>query len=106
MKTHNASPSDKEEGYFLVPKSWLNTIAENNSRILSILENGNNTPLPNSLGDYISEKEAMKLLGKKTTWFWNMRKKGLESSKVGGTNYYNKNDILKLLESNKKIDSS
>lgn len=94
-----------EEGYFLVPKSFLQSIAESNLKILSFLEKGNSTST-NIIGDYISETDAKNLLGKKTTWFWNMRKSGkLAFSKVGGTNFYNKNDLIKILENNRHDDS-
>lgn len=106
MKSNNTSRNEmNEEGYFLVPKAFLQSIAESNLKILSFLENGNNASI-NSIGDYISETDAKNLLSKKTTWFWNMRKSGkLAFSKVGGTNFYNKSDIIKLLENNRHDDS-
>ncbi|MCE9538629.1 MAG: helix-turn-helix domain-containing protein [Bacteroidetes bacterium] len=96
--------NENDEGYFLVPKALLQSIEKNSNKILSLLE-GEKTA--NSLlGDYISETDAKKLLGKKTTWFWNMRTNGkLAFSKVGGTNFYNKNDIIKLLENNRHDDT-
>lgn len=100
MKTDNAMRNDEnEQGYFLVPKSWLNTIEETQQKILSLLEKGNNSMGPTSIGDYIPETEAKKLLGKKTTWFWQMRTSGrLPFAKVGNKVYYQKTDIIKLLE--------
>lgn len=54
------------------------------------------------LGDYISEHEAKKILGKQTTWFWNKRKSGeLIARKAGNTWYYKQNDILKFIENGK-----
>lgn len=103
MKQNDTSRNKvKEEGYFLVPQSLLLEITESNKRILALLENKNQGPIENSLGNFISESEAKQRLDKKTTWFWNMRKSGkLAFSKVGGTNYYDKNDLIKLLEQNK-----
>lgn len=94
-----------EQGYFLVPKTWLSAIEEAQRKILSLLEKGNNTA-ETGIGDYISEAEAKKLLGKKTTWFWQMRTSGrLPFAKVGNKVFYQKSDIIKLLERNRKGDN-
>jgi len=54
-----------------------------------------------SIGKYVSETEAKKLLGKGTTWFWEQRTKGtLKHSKVGATNYYKIEDLEKFIEDN------
>lgn len=92
--------NDFNDQFYLVPKQILERILEGNDKILSRLNAGEfqgDKLLP---GDYISEAEAKKLLNKKTTWFWKMRTSGyLPSSKVGGKNYYRKQDIQKLLDS-------
>lgn len=105
MKSNDTPRNEmNEEGYFLVPKAFLQAIAESNHKILSFLESGNNTSTK-SIGDYISETDAKILLCKKTTWFWNMRKSGkLAFSKVGGTNFYSKTDLIKILENNRHDD--
>ena len=62
--------------------------------------------LPNNeksevLGEFISEKEARKLLDRKTTWFYEQRRSGrLPYSKVGSKVYYKVLDIHKLIEQN------
>ena len=106
MKTNETNQNEKnEESYFIVPKAFLQAIADCNRKILSFLEKTNPNPT-NGIGDYISEQKAKKLLNKKTTWFWNMRKNGkLAFSKMGGTNFYNKTDIIKLLESTKRDET-
>ena len=38
---------------------------------------------PLSVDDFISEREAKKMLTRGTTWFWEQRKKGLPSYKLG-----------------------
>lgn len=89
---------EKDETYFLVPKTFLQKIAEDQATILSLLGKANSN-LQFGLGDYISESEAKKLLDKRTTWFWKMRSSGfLPSAKVGGKNYYRMQDIQKLLD--------
>lgn len=51
------------------------------------------------LGDYLEEKEAMKLLQRGTTWFYEVRKKGkLPFSKVGRKTYYRRQDIIAFLD--------
>ena len=68
MKQNDTSRNEtKEEGYFLVPKSWLQTINETQQKILLLLESGTNQAITNGIGDYIPETEAKKLLGRKTT---------------------------------------
>ena len=55
---------------------------------------------PSSVDDYISEREAKKLLTRGTTWFWEQRKKGLPFFKLGAEVYYKKSDLLILMKSN------
>jgi len=96
--------TEMEESYFLVPRALLEKIASNQETILSLLGKTNSNA-EKSLGDYISEAEAKKLLDKKTTWFWNRRQSGqLPFSKIGGTNYYSRQDILNLLNANHSSD--
>jgi len=51
-----------------------------------------------ALQDYISEFEAKRLFKRSTTWFWELRKKGFPSFKLGGENYYRLSDFIKYLE--------
>jgi len=91
----------KEDGYYLVPKAWLHTIAEKQDMILSLMEKGSSYAADNCIGDYISEEEAKRLVGRKATWFWSMRTTGqLPFSKTGKKIFYLKSDIKKLLEKN------
>jgi hypothetical protein len=55
-----------------------------------------------TIGDYITEKEAKIILGRNTTWFWNLRKNGqLQYSKIGNKVFYSKANILKFIEGKK-----
>jgi len=55
------------------------------------------------LGDYIEEKMAIQLLGRKTTWFYNMRQSGkLPFTKIGSKTFYSRADLLQILHNNKK----
>jgi len=50
-------------------------------------------------GKFIPETTAKEMLGKGTTWFWQMRKAGkLEYKKVGSKIYYVVDDLEKLIE--------
>jgi hypothetical protein len=54
-----------------------------------------------SLGEFISEKDARNLLGRKTTWFYEQRRSGrLPYSKVGSKVYYKREDLFNLLTNN------
>lgn len=89
-----------KDQFYMVPGSVLEKILESQSKILDLLSGKSNFASKDPLGDFISEVEAKKLLSKKTTWFWKMRTSGLlPASKVGGRNYYRKQDIQKLLDS-------
>jgi hypothetical protein len=85
----------------LVTPAFLQEVMERQERILSIL--AKMTDQKETIGDYISESDAKKMLGRNTTWFWNLRKTGkLPFSKVGNKVYYSKADIFKILEENKR----
>lgn len=54
-----------------------------------------------SLGEFISEKEARKILDRKTTWFYEQRRSGrLPYSKVGSKVYYKRENLFNLLKNN------
>ncbi len=96
MKTNNSnadyinSPGLKLS---IVPEEVLKTILATQTKILDIVSN----KPPSGLKDFVTEKRAMEMLNKKSTWFWQMRKSGkLKSSKIGQTNYYLIEDILSL----------
>ena len=80
----------------LIPAEFLDQLLKNQERILELLRQQEEGQGP--LGDYIPESEARRMLGRKTTWFWNLRSKGLLSfSKVGNKVYYAKSEILRLI---------
>ena len=55
------------------------------------------------VGDYIDEVEAKKMLHRGTTWFWERRKEGsLAFSKLGSKVYYDRKDIIRMLDANKR----
>ena len=91
---------DLNDQFYLVPKGVLEKILESNEKILLKLNAGEHQGGKSLPGDYIVEADAKQMLNKKTTWFWRMRTTGmLPAAKVGGKNYYRRNDIQKLLDS-------
>ena len=100
---HNSSHHNEMNGVLVaVPKSYLEGLLENQKEILNLLK-GKIDLSSQSIGDYITEEEAQKMLGRKTTWFWDMRTKGkLAFSKVGNKIYYSIKDIENLLNIYKK----
>ena len=71
--------------------------------IKKAISNSSSDKENSKLGDYIEEKEAKQLLGRKTTWFWNLRTSNqLPFYKVGNKVYYKLSDIQNLLTINKK----
>ncbi|MBK9415681.1 MAG: helix-turn-helix domain-containing protein [Bacteroidetes bacterium] len=91
---------ENQQQFYVVPGSVLEKILDGQSKILDILNGDASSIGKSSLGDYITEADAKKLLGRSTGWFHKMRKTGLlPSSKVGGKQYYRKQDIQKLFDS-------
>jgi hypothetical protein len=93
-------PKETGESFILVPKAMLEKLLENTQRILSLLQAKDTGH--DAIGDYLPEQEAKKLLGRKTTWFWSMRKLGrLAFTRIGNKIFYAKQDIINLLNRNK-----
>ena len=55
-------------------------------------------PEAGALNAYISEYKARKVLGRSTTWFWELRKGGFPYTKLGGETFYRVQDFIDLLE--------
>jgi hypothetical protein len=90
--------NSNESSFSLVPTQILERIASIQEKILENLEKGSgNGP---SIGDYITEKEAQQFLGRKATWFWQMRNAGkIKFTKVGKKVFYRKSDLLDFIKS-------
>jgi hypothetical protein len=89
--------NDKEQtGFFMIPVERL-------SRIEALLNEIKNDLSKKSQDastklDYIDEKEAMKLLGRKATWFWALRKEGkIKYTKIGSKVFYPFTELQRLL---------
>lgn len=104
----------------IVPQSIMEAILDNQQRILALLDKvppkvpENKSPVqataPVIETEYLTQRQVLKILNRKPTWFWNMRNKGeLPYAIVGRKIYYRREDILKLHErisQNKLIDVS
>ena len=63
------------------------------------LDNAQLRPPISGIGEFIDQKTASELLGRKGTWFFEMRKSGkLPYSKAGSKVYYQKSDLFNLIK--------
>lgn len=100
MKRNTTSGNELDGSLILVPQSFLDELKEQQGKIISLLEKERPNSIP---GDYILEKEAQDLLGRRTTWFWHMRNTGqLAYTKVGNRIFYAKADIQRLLDNHRQ----
>lgn len=87
-----------KESLLVIPEEFLKVIQEKQDKILSLLEKKSDPSIEN----FITEKDAMKLLKRHSTWFWQMRKCGaLPYSKIGKAIYYSLSDLQRLVEISK-----
>jgi hypothetical protein len=97
MKENNypaSNPEKSKVSLSLVPDDIINTLLSGQNKIIDLLS-VRKSP---GLNGYISEKEAMLIVRKKTTWFWQKRKSGkLSFKKIGNSIYYAIDDINSLL---------
>ena len=97
MKELNSilSISDKSKiSLSLIPEDVINTLLSGQEKILEMLSERK----PPGLNGFLTEKQAIELVNKRTTWFWHMRKSGkLKFKKIGNTIYYSMEDINSLL---------
>lgn len=84
----------------IVPQQYLEDIR---LMLTEVLKNQGNE-LNDNLGEFIDQNAATKIVGRKGTWFFEMRRSGrLPYYKVGHKKImYAKSDIIQLIESNKK----
>lgn len=66
--------------------------------------NNSKKSYPKELEDFITEFRAKQLLGRSTTWFWELRKSGFPYAKLKGEIYYRKSDFVEYLNRQMKGD--
>ena len=86
----------------LAPMEVLEKVLETQEQILEAVTNMPivKPVLKGIIGNkFIPESEAQKMLGRRTTWFYNMRQSGrLVYKKLGNRTYYNIDDIERLID--------
>jgi hypothetical protein len=97
----NNISANKVGNLLVIPEDAINELLENQKTIMSVISNDENSS--SGIGDWIPEKEAQRILGRKTTTMYNLRSTGrIETTKFGSKVFYSKSSILKFLEANKK----
>lgn len=92
----NKKDPQEHQSLVLVPVQLVDEIKQLLSEIKGkqTFDSGQDT----ILGEFIPEKEARKILGRKTTWFYEQRRSGrLPYSKVGSKVFYRTKDIYALI---------
>ena len=95
----NENKIQEHQNLVLVPIEMLDEIKQ----LINDLRSNKNESIekPEVLGEFIAEKDARNLLGRKTTWFYEQRRSGrLPYSKVGSKVYYKRDDLFNLLTNN------
>jgi hypothetical protein len=70
----------------MIPHETLEAIERNQVEILELLKSKTSTGSEQL--NYVDEKKAIQIIGKKATWFWQMRKTGvLKYTKVGAKGF-------------------
>lgn len=92
----NKSNQNAEQSFLLVPNQRLEAIEKSQSEILALLKG---KPLTSeSRLNHVDEKRAIELVGKRATWFWQMRKSGkLRFTKVGAKVFYSLDELKSLV---------
>ena len=92
----NENKIQEQQNLVLVPVQLVDEIKQLLNELKVQKSSGNNSE--STLGEFISEKDARNLLGRKTTWFYEQRRSGrLPYSKVGSKVYYKRDDLFNLL---------
>lgn len=83
----------------LLPLDVVEELRDLAKDIKVLLPKLQNSPSTNLLGEWIAEEDAKKLLGRKTTWFFNKRKsRELQGKKKGNKWWYRVSDIKNFIE--------
>ena len=85
----------------LIPKEEINKLFKKLDEIEKKLESKSHIQ-SEVINGFISEKDAMKMIGRKQTWFWKLRNDGvLPYHKVGNKVFYRKEDLNRLFDKSK-----
>lgn len=99
----NNPKQENETSLILIPNFRLKAIEDTQAEILAILKD--KSLIQKSPLNYVDEKKAIELVGKRATWFWQMRKTGrLKFTKVGAKVFYSLEELKKLIEEGGQYD--
>lgn len=84
--------------FMMVPSEVIRDLAELARDLRKVISNFK-SDAPLTIGDWVPEPEAKRMLGRKTTWFYLRRKSGeLAGKKRGGQWWYHQNELLQFIE--------
>ncbi|MBT3300884.1 MAG: helix-turn-helix domain-containing protein [Bacteroidetes bacterium] len=87
------------QSFTFLPQDVVDELRDLARDIKAVLPRIQNETISQKLGEWIPESEAQKLLGRKTTWFYKMRKSGeLDGKKRGNKWWYRLSDIQNFIE--------
>jgi hypothetical protein len=87
----------------LIGSDELASLHQKLDHLIKVLSDGTGVSQQQLLGKWITEEEAQKMLSRGTTTLWKMRNKGiLESTEISNKVYYNREQIMALLNNNTK----
>ncbi|MGD9994117.1 MAG: hypothetical protein AB7S69_12540 [Salinivirgaceae bacterium] len=97
MKKFNSNQNDLKHSMVILPATDYQELVAKVESILNCVNlNESNASIFNG---YISEKDAMKETGYKSTWFWQQRTSGkLPFKKLGAKVMYKIDDLINLME--------
>lgn len=98
----NNEQKKESQQFVFIPIEQFDTFQKNHTEILrnqiEILDLLKGNLTSSNQFNIVTEKEAIKILGKKATWFWLKRKSGeLKYTKVGAKVFYSLDELKKLV---------
>jgi hypothetical protein len=89
-----------DQVFVLMPQKQWEEMSTLQRRMLELLEAGAHAKQP-GIGDFIPKEEAERILGRKGTTLWKLRKEGkIAFAKMGSEVFYSKQSILDYLKNN------
>lgn len=93
--------ADKYNTFYLIPKEVLDDLLEAIKDLREMRDGLIPVNNRETLGDYITEEQAMELLGRGKTWFHNHRKSGVLSGRKAANKWFYKfQDIKNYIDGN------
>lgn len=97
-KKQNPTQTEQDVQFMLVSNRRIQSLEQKIDELHELLIKTESVT-GQQLSGFLTEKQAMELLQRSHTWFWERRKSGeLVYSKVGRTIYYKQDDLLALLK--------